>query len=127
MLKLCCEKIQGHSNQFRAAEGCRVARDANMHVVAVGSLIKMKAAPKLVRGMCCMVQLCCEKSRGIRTNCLAAEGCRVARGADMHVVAEGSLTKMKPTAKLVRGMCCMLKLCCVKSKGIRTNCQAAEG
>ena len=85
-----------------ATEGCRVARGADMHVVAEGSLIKMKPTAKLVRGMCCMLKLCCEKSRGIRTNCLAAEGYRVAWGADMHVVAEGSLIKMKPTAKFVR-------------------------
>ena len=75
-----------------------------MHVVSEGSLIKVKPTATLVRGMCCMLVLCCEKSRGIRTNCLAAEGCRVALDADMHVVAEGSLIKLKPTAKLVRGM-----------------------
>ena len=75
-----------------------------MHVVTEGSLIKVKPTATLVRGMCCMLKLCCEKSRGIRTNCLAAEGCRVALDADMHVVAEGSLIKLKPTAKLVRGM-----------------------
>ena len=61
-----------------------------MHVVAVGSLIKMKSAPMLVTGMCCKLKLCGEKSGGIRTNCRAVEGCRVARDADMHVVADGS-------------------------------------
>ena len=77
---------------------------ADMHVVAEGSLTKMKPTAKLVKGICCMLKLCCVKSKGILTNCLAAEGCRVALDADMHVVAEGSLIKMKPTAKLVRGM-----------------------
>ena len=127
MLVLCCENSRGIRTNCRAVEGCRVARDVEMHVVADGSLIKMKPTAKYVRGMCCMLKLCCEKSWGIRTNCRAAEGCRVARDADMHVVAGGPLIKMKPTAKLVKGMCCMLKLRCEKSRGIRTHCWAAEG
>ena len=91
MLKLCCEKSRGIRTNCLAAEGCRVARDADMHVVAEGPLIKMKPTAKLVRGMCCMLKLCGEKSGGIRTNFRAVEGCRVARDADMHVVADESL------------------------------------